>query len=212
MAPHVGGIIMIPIGREVTDSPTLIDLIKRLECPVVFLERDVAQPDVHLVASSNEHGGLQAGRHLVQQLRARELRQRRLVAVVKDGSTGQEQRLAGFRRSIADVSLTTECQIITMHPRGRSLTDFVNALAPQLDELVRFVRERREANDLPCAGLFCAADNVALATLKVLRSYQIEAPRDVLVIGFDDLFAAGASDLSTIRQDFTRMVSRRCAV
>jgi LacI family transcriptional regulator len=50
-------------------------------------------------------------------------------------------------------------------------------------------------------GLVCLTDEIALTVILVLRDLGLEVPRDVSVVGFDDIPAATTAGLTTIRQD-----------
>ncbi|MDQ0647959.1 DNA-binding LacI/PurR family transcriptional regulator [Microbacterium natoriense] len=65
---------------------------------------------------------------------------------------------------------------------------------------------RARAGTLPDA-LVCASDQVAIALIDVLRAEGIEAPRDVLIVGFDGILAARMSSptLTTVRQPMELM-------
>lgn len=66
--------------------------------------------------------------------------------------------------------------------------------------------ERIRTDTLPDA-LVCATDQIALATLDVLRSESVVVPRDVRVVGFDGIQAArtSAPTLTTVRQPMELM-------
>lgn len=70
----------------------------------------------------------------------------------------------------------------------------------------RTVVERAREGTLPDA-LVCASDQVAIAMLDVLRGEGVEAPRDVLVVGFDGILASRTSTptLTTVRQPMELM-------
>ena len=52
-------------------------------------------------------------------------------------------------------------------------------------------------------GLVCASDLIALGAMRWLREHRIDVPRDIAVVGFDDIEAAAhcTPALSTMRQD-----------
>lgn len=66
--------------------------------------------------------------------------------------------------------------------------------------------ERARNGSLPGA-LVCASDQVAIALIDVLRDEGVEAPRDVLITGFDGILAARMSSptLTTARQPMELM-------
>jgi LacI family transcriptional regulator len=60
-------------------------------------------------------------------------------------------------------------------------------------------------------AVFCANDQQALGMLRALHEHGVDVPRDVSVVGFDDIPEAEylSPPLTTVRQDFDE-VGRRC--
>ncbi|MAP63499.1 MAG: LacI family transcriptional regulator [Microbacterium sp.] len=75
-----------------------------------------------------------------------------------------------------------------------------------LDPVFTTLLERAEAGTLPDA-LVCATDQTALAAIDVLRERGIEAPRDILIAGFDGIQATRTCSptLTTVRQPMELM-------
>lgn len=72
----------------------------------------------------------------------------------------------------------------------------------------REVQAVLESGSLPTA-LFCANDEIAMGAMKALREAKLRVPRDVSIIGFDDLEIADycSTPLTTIRQPRREMGS-----
>ena len=101
------------------------------------------------------------------------------------------QRLEGSRAAIADQKGAAELIEIPTH----LATDLSSA------EIAQFLAETDQLPD----GIFAASDVIALAALQALAGRGIQVPRDIKLIGFDDLPIARSSmpALTTIRQDIT---------
>ncbi|TDC67023.1 LacI family DNA-binding transcriptional regulator [Micromonospora sp. KC207] len=67
------------------------------------------------------------------------------------------------------------------------------------------------ADEADCTAVFVANDQMALGVLRALHGSGRVVPRDVSVVGFDDIAEAGAfiPPLTTVHQDFAA-VGRRC--
>lgn len=85
---------------------------------------------------------------------------------------------------------------------GEQLDEVDLDVAPEFADVVA----RARAGTLPDA-LVCASDQVAIALMDVLRAEGVEAPRDVLIVGFDGILAARTTTptLTTIRQPMELM-------
>jgi LacI family transcriptional regulator len=97
-----------------------------------------------------------------------------------------DRRLAGYRAAI--------------HQAGLHLENAYIGLAVQSIENARQCMHRML--DLPKrpTAVFCASDTQAMGALKAIQERGLCAPRDVAVIGFDDLDIAEYIGLTTIRQ------------
>lgn len=211
-------VVMIPIGRGLSDPQGLTSWMRWHQRPVVFVERHVPQLEelVDLVVTDNIAGGRQAGEHLIRRLRIGKGRTRPVYCVTKDDSSGQLERWSGFEQAFAGTVRVTP-QRVTVAPQGDDVDAFTQPLPHLLGNLLRHIATARAAERrkgeapgtrAPYAGLFCAADNLAVSTQHYLRRHHIQSPDDVLMIGYDDLFFAKAISLSTIRQNFDAMGRR----
>lgn len=97
-----------------------------------------------------------------------------------------DRRLGGYRAAIHDAGLTLEHSHIAL--AAQSLENAMHCM----DRLLNLPNR-------PTA-VFCASDTQALGALKAARKRGLVVPRDVAIIGFDDLDMADYIGLSTIRQ------------
>lgn len=135
------------------------------------------------VGTDNFLGGRLAAQHLIE---------RGCKTIAFFGNTTAieiQQRLEGARAAIAESSKPPRLLEIPTH------------LAAELNssEIAKFLDE---ADALP-EGVFAASDTIALSAIHVLAGRGVSVPRDVKVVGFDDLAMARTSmpALTTIRQD-----------
>jgi DNA-binding LacI/PurR family transcriptional regulator len=97
-----------------------------------------------------------------------------------------ELRLDGYRRTLAE--------------RGLPLPDAYIARAPHGMERARLSAGRLLDLDEPPTAVFAASDTQAMGVLKAARERGLSVPRDLAVIGFDDLEIADYIGLTTVRQ------------
>jgi DNA-binding LacI/PurR family transcriptional regulator len=167
----------------VDDSPgsRLEQLILR-GTPVVLVDRGSGRASRCSVAVDDVLGGRLAGRHL------RERRHRRIAFVGGPFSIQQvADRYAGLTEALAgapapSIVPTPNLTIASGRTAAGRLADLPDA-------------------DRPTA-VFCANDLLALGVLQELTQRGLRVPRDVAIVGYDDIeFAAAAAvPLSSVRQ------------
>ncbi len=99
-----------------------------------------------------------------------------------------KERLKGFRKVLRKAGLEAPARHV-------QFGEFKLASGYQT------VKAVLESGSLPSA-LFCANDEIAVGALKALRETKLKVPRDISIIGFDDLDIADycSPPLTTIRQ------------
>jgi DNA-binding LacI/PurR family transcriptional regulator len=95
-------------------------------------------------------------------------------------------RLEGYREALAAA--------------GVILSDEHVALAPHSRENARLLAHRLLDLPEPPTAIFAASDNQALGVLKAARERRLSVPKELAVIGFDDVDIADYVGLTTIRQ------------
>lgn len=134
----------------------------------------------------NDHeGGRLAANHLV------EMGHRRCAFVYFDDlpqySIHPEiQRLAGFREALTEHGIDLSDEYIKYVPVSR-----------------KGIREKlRELFDLPepPTGIFAPSDDLAIRVIHRARELGMQTPRDIAVVGFDDIDISEHVDLTTISQ------------
>lgn len=95
-------------------------------------------------------------------------------------------RLDGYRRALTDAGVPLPDQYVALGPHHRQAA----------------WQSAHSLLDLPVppTAIFVASDNQALGVLKAARERGLAVPRDLAIIGFDDLDIAEYLGLTTIRQ------------
>jgi LacI family transcriptional regulator len=97
-----------------------------------------------------------------------------------------ETRLAGFRQ--------------VLEAAGHTLApDFVRTGKPTVEDAFRMAGELLDLRQSPRA-VFAMSDLMAIGVLRAARQRGIAVPRELAVLGFDDIEAAGWMGLSTVSQ------------
>ncbi|MCE2489033.1 MAG: LacI family DNA-binding transcriptional regulator [Anaerolineae bacterium] len=160
---HVEGIIFATMyHREVCPPESLKN------CPAVLLDCFVSDNRYPAVLPDECQGGYQATRHLLQ-------RGRRRIAMIngKRGFPGAEGRAAGYRQALAEAGL----------PLDESLLVYGDWWQEQGFSQAQSLLQGPERPD----AIFCGNDRIAMGVFDALRERNLQVPRDVAVIGFDNM-------------------------
>jgi LacI family transcriptional regulator len=169
------------------DDPEVRRLV-RSDVPTVGVDIDVEGPRTSLVISDNEAGSASAVRHLY------ELGHRRIAHItgLLDKRPGAE-RLRGYRRELQRLGLTPRDEYV-------AYGDFyVESGYPAMQALL--------ALDEPPTAIVAAADMMALGAIRAANEAGLDVPRDLSVVGFDDIQLAEYlhPPLTTLRQAKTSL-------
>lgn len=149
--------------------------------PIVVISGD-PMPDAEVVTSEN----VESARALVAHVLGHG---REHVLFVGDPDAGPDfrDRYAGFVAAHADAGRDTPPEPARIDLRESDGAAFAD----------RFVAERS-----PADALVCANDELALAIMKRLQECGVEVPKDVAVVGWDDVMTARyvVPGLTTVRQ------------
>ncbi|WP_216214878.1 LacI family DNA-binding transcriptional regulator [Amycolatopsis aidingensis] len=164
-------------------------LLERARLPLVVLDpADLPSPDVPSVGATNWAGGLAATEHLL------ELGHRRIAVIGgPPGFLCSKARIDGYRTALERAGGTAHPELIRhgdFHHEGG----------------YRAAVELLDLPDPPTA-IFAGSDEQALGAIEAARRAGLTVPREVSVVGFDDLPVARWSSppLTTIRQPLDEM-------
>ena len=151
--------------------------------PTVFIENRA--PGFASIEIDNRAGGRLVAEYLVKK------GHRRFAYVgdhvVPDYTTKPEaDRLEGYRVTLAESGFDLPDEHLKLP-----------AFPPRDPD--RQVHELLDLNEPP-TGIFAATDDLALRVLKVARERGLRIPKDLAVVGFDDVDIAGYLDLTTVDQ------------
>lgn len=176
---RIDGLIIMSLPLESTEGERLADA----RFPTVLL--DTYHPALPSVTIDDAEGGRMCTRHLVQ------LGHERIAFVGEPhlnafGFSCSPKRETGFREVMAAHGLEVPAEYVKHGPHlrasGRQMAMELFALAS------------------PPTAIFAASDQHALGVMEAARDTGRQLPRDLSVIGFDDIEMASFVGLSTIRQ------------
>ncbi|MCW2811006.1 MAG: LacI family transcriptional regulator [Friedmanniella sp.] len=163
----VDGILFSALALSEDDN----DLLAAIKKPMVLLgERILHGPKDH-VTMRNVEGSQAATAHLLERGR------RRIVALGGDSAQGVGSaalRLEGYRRAHAAAGVEVDEDLVV-----EVVGWFRSTGAAAMREFL--------ARGIPFDGLVAFNDLIALGAMRVLQEAGLQIPRDVAVIGFDDI-------------------------
>jgi DNA-binding LacI/PurR family transcriptional regulator len=151
--------------------------------PVVAWGARLPRQSYATVGSDNRQGGFLAANHLIDQGYRR-------LAFLGDRRTPEiAQRYEGFRRAHRKAGVPLQLGLVTASP-----FDGASAFAASRDLV---------ASGAEMDAIVAGSDVIAMSAMRALLSAGRAVPRDVGIVGFDDIEMAGfiTPSLTTIRQD-----------
>jgi DNA-binding LacI/PurR family transcriptional regulator len=151
--------------------------------PVVLV--DARGPGVPTVVTDDVAGGRMATEHLL------ELGHERIAFIGDDpenafGFTSSPAREVGYRAALADAGIEVDPAFVRYGPHQRAVAE---GIATDL-----FALDRRPT------AVFASSDVQATGVIAAARGAGLDVPRDVSVIGFDDVELAKYLGLTTVHQ------------
>lgn len=176
---QVDGIIFVAAG----DQADSLDFLLHRSMPVVMIDRDLPNVEADAVLTDHELGGFIATRHLL------ELGHTRIACIAGPSSiTPSAERITGYRQALDQAGISFDEQLIIRgdyHAQsGMDITHTLLRMDPR-----------------PTA-IFALNDLMALGALRAAAEDGFSVPRDLAVVGYDDLEIARFTNppLTTIAQ------------
>jgi LacI family transcriptional regulator, galactose operon repressor len=176
---QVDGIIFVAAG----DQADSLDFLVRQNMPVVMIDRDLPNVQVDVVLTDHERGGFLATSHLI------ELGHKRIACIAGPSSiTPSAERITGYRRALEQANLPYDENLII---RG----DYHAQSGMEITHSILKMNPRPTA-------IFALNDLMALGALRAAAEAGFSIPRDLAVVGYDDLELAQFTNppLTTIAQ------------
>jgi LacI family repressor for deo operon, udp, cdd, tsx, nupC, and nupG len=164
--------------------------LDRLGVPVVLINShsEHSGPYTFAINVENAHGGYLAADHLVQ------LGHERIAYVSGPAEHSDDlERMAGYRQALTEAGLVFDPALVL---QGTGRVGGGEQALPRLMEL-----------EEPPTAVFCYNDMTAIGLLRAARQADLQVPRDLAVVGFDDIpFASYVRPaLTTIAQPKPQM-------
>ncbi|HVF24393.1 MAG TPA: LacI family DNA-binding transcriptional regulator [Anaerolineales bacterium] len=176
---QVDGIIFVATG----DQADSLDFLLRQNMPVVMIDRDVPNVEVDAVLTDNQLGGFLATHHLI------ELGHKHIACIAGPSSiTPSAERIIGYRRALEQGGISyDENMVLRGDYHAQSGMEMTHSIL--------------KMNPRPTA-IFALNDLMALGALRAAAEAGYTVPRDLAVVGYDNLELARFTNppLTTISQ------------
>ncbi|MGE8203002.1 LacI family DNA-binding transcriptional regulator [Heyndrickxia sp. NPDC080065] len=181
---RVDGVIIQGIR---TDDPYLKEVVES-EIPCVLIDIPLTSPNVGYVTTDNVLGAKKGVQHLIDSGHTN-------IGLINghDFAFVSQQRLQGYKDAFQKANLPIRNEWIA---NG----EFSEEAAEQA--ALKLLKEHPELT-----AVFCASDLMALGVIKAARKMGIEVPKELSIVGFDDIILASyvTPSLTTISQNTFRM-------
>lgn len=186
------GVVMPP---SVSEDDRVVEILRDADCPYVRIASVSLDEPACMVVTHDSRGAARAARHLAELGHTR-------IAFISGPDTfrSSHERGQGFRDGLAE--------------HGLSLSDdYVRQGAYTFESGVEAARSLLAMTSPPTA-IFAGNDEMAIGVMKAARDAGLDVPRDLSIVGFDDLPMASRvwPNLTTVRlpiRDMGRMAAEK---
>jgi LacI family transcriptional regulator len=179
--PNNGLLDGVLIQSELQDDQELITTLRDSGIPHVVIGRPFQAEGINFVNVDNENAAYDAVSHLIS------LGYKRIATITGPmASTVGIDRKAGYIRALQENGIPVNQDLIV---EG----DFTDNSG--YEAMLRLLSENLDA-------VFAASDVMAIGAIRAIKDKNLEVPRDIAMVGFDDMPSMQISDtdLTTIRQ------------
>lgn len=186
------GVVMPP---SVSEDDRVVAILKEADCPYVRIASVSLDEPARMVVTHDSRGAARAARHLA------ELGHRRVAFISgPDSFRSSHERGRGFSEGLAAHGLALDDRYVRQG--AYTFESGVEAAASLL------------AMAEPPTAIFAGNDEMAIGVMKAARDAGLDVPRDLSIVGFDDLPMASRvwPNLTTVRlpiRDMGRMAAEK---
>ena len=174
---RVDGLILAPANSH---SQAMRDLLNRLSVPVVAIDRPVANSSIASVVTDNFRGARSATQHLIDH------GYKRIVCLTGESTLFTiQERIRGYRAAVEAAGLP--------YSLNTAIKDYKSA---------EYAIESMLAGANPPDALFTLKNSTTTYTFEVLQKKNVQVPKTVALLGFDDFELASAvrPSISVVQQ------------
>jgi len=184
---HLDGMIVVGIKEKTT----LFNRIINIDVPCVFMDSYLSSEDYFQVNSDDRLGGYLATKHLLNMGHDKIMLLSSSDIVSKESDVDY-QRWLGYRQALNEDNVSYDKELV--YRGGQSMLSGYYAAQDIYNKLDKV------------SAVFVLSDIGAMGLIKGLRELGVSVPRDISVMGYDDIFYTDfmLPSLTTIRQDIIK--------
>ena len=177
ISSRVKGVIIVPSSFEENNNSTAYNLLRQSNIPFVFCVRDVKGINAAKVIANDFHGSFIATKHLIDH------KYSPIAFISQKHYSTTEQRLQGYMSALFEAGIPLCNDYIYMH----SKSDEKEAAAIGIDQIMKA--------EIPPRAVLCFNDIIAYNVYNILKDRNVKVPDDIAIIGYDDSFICGMTDV-----------------
>jgi len=168
----VEGLILEPIYSDVNSKEErLVSLLENLDIPVVIISNDIPAFNCSKIMLEDAEGGRLATEHLLSH------GHKRIAYIYNDRIGAAYERRKGYRAALSAAGIAHDPAL------EMSYNDEEGLVYPGYI----FTKQLLEKSELGVTAIFYFNDDLAFQGLVAAQSLNLEIPRDLSVVGFDDI-------------------------
>jgi len=177
----VDGVLITPIQED----SKAIEFLKSRHVPFFVMNNKSDDPAVSWVDTENVEGGYIGAKYLIEQ------GHRRMMYIGSKKIRGTRERFAGFKKALKEKGIDLQEQRIIWDINTQR----------EAHEMMNSYLDEGGVSNLPTA-VMTVNDAVAIGVMESLLEHKISIPKDISLLGFDDINIAGLIKvpLTTVHQ------------
>jgi LacI family transcriptional regulator len=185
-----GLLLMVPLIDHEAQEVNYLELLRQRQFPYVLIDQSDEQKKSTTVDSTNWRGGYEATRYLIELGHKQIGFITGLIAI-----HSARERLAGYKAALREAKIKVRDNFIVQG-------DFASTGGYKATQVLLKQRPRPTA-------IFASNDLSAFGAMDAIRHGGLEIPKDISVIGFDDIPQASTTypKLTTVRQPLNELGS-----
>ena len=180
----ISGYIIIP---SIGNTEYFKDIIKKINVPVIFLDRKIDIDNINYVGSNNEEGAYNATKYLI------DLGHRKIIYMAgpKNIST-EKERFSGFITALNENDIDFD-----IRKYYKTANFNFNESYKQMKEIIK--------SKLEYTAIFSACDIMCFGIKKAAEECGLSIPENISLIGYDDIPFSSIIGLTTVSSQVYEM-------